>query len=29
MMYDGDDLHDDDVADDTHHYGCGVVVNSI
>ena len=29
MMYDGDGLHDDDVADDAHHYGCGVVVNSI
>ena len=25
-MYDGDDhLHDDDVPDDLHHYGCGVV----
>ena len=28
MTHDGDDLHDDDVADDVHHYGCGVVVNS-
>ena len=26
IMYDGDDdLHDDDVADDLHHYGFGVV----
>ena len=28
-MYDGnEDLHDDDVADDVHHCGCGVVVDS-